>query len=742
MHATHGARAAAIALSVAAVGFILDRDSASPADLTATSALIAIRTASPGAGDTNVAYGPRTFTTPTGSQTVNLERFTVTLDTGAKYLLKVVNGDAGGIKRATSGSVQLNGTVIVTAADLSSGPQTIIRDVVPRSVDTVVATIAGAAGAHVVVSVLTTARSTVTLFGPKTYIRPNGNSSNPSDNFSGIAGVASPFTLIARNGDSTGGHRASSAAVTLNGATIIASNEVKQDVALVTKSVNVLSANTITPDFVKSSPNSQITLTVVGTDVAPPALTITSPSPNTTTGSVTITVTGTVTDRTALKVKVAGVPATVTATTYSATVPLPNDGPNIVHIVAVDAAGNIADSTRTVIKDTRPLVLTVAAPLDGFMTRLDTIFVRGSVVDANPFTVNANGVALPVDQSGSFSGPIPLASGTNFVTVTAADTAGNSSSTTRTGTRDSNAPVLTVTAPVDGLTTGQSAITVIGTVQDATAVTVTVNGAAVGLGANGSFSTSVALVLGTNSIAVSATDAAGNVMTQTRTIIRDNSPVLPPDPSTVATPVSPLVTTTFGDATAFLYAGPNPIQTGVAAGAIDRVRASVLRGRVTTRQGAAVGGVTVAVLQHPEFGQTLSRADGAFDIAVNGGAPITISYSKSGFLPVHRQAPAPRQDYYNLDDVVLIPADTASTRVDFSAPMQVARGSAQSDTLGRPPNDCALRTGHTCVHDVAQRNDPTAVVGNRSSDRVHSRCGRPRRHARAAATDERVHLRR
>lgn len=682
MHARLRTRAAATVLSAVAIGIVLEHASAATARPDRSLIARAVATASPGPGDSNVVYGPRNFTTPTGSQTVNVERFVVTLDSGAKYSLKVVNGDAGSVKRATSGSVKLNGTVVVSSTDLASGPQTTIRDVVPRSVDTIIVTIGGTAGAHVVATLLATARPTVTLFGPKTYIRPNGNSSSPSDNFPGIPGVGAPFTLIARNGDSTGGHRASSASVSLNGTSVIASSEIKQDVAIITKSVNVLATNSLAPDFVKSSPNSQMTLTVVGTDIAPPALTISSPAPNTVTPNGTVTFTGGVTDRTAIKVTVAGVLATVTSNTYSATVPLANEGPNLIHVVAVDAAGNVADSTRTVTKNTQPLTLIVAAPPDGFMTRFDTVFVRGNGIDVNPFTVTANGLPLAVDASGGFSGPVPLTNGANFITISATDTAGHSSSTTRMGTRDSNAPVLTVSSPVDGTTTGQSAIAVTGTVQDATTVAVTVNGAGVGLGANGSFSTSAALVMGTNSIGVRATDAAGNVSVVTRTVIRDNSVPLPPDPSTVASPINPLVATTFGDATAFLFAGPNPIQTGVAAGAIDRVRASVLRGRVTNRQGAPLGGVTIGVLQHPEFGQTLTRADGAFDIAVNGGGVVTLSYAKTGFLSVQRQAVAPRQDYRDLNDVVLIPADTAAAHVDFSSPIQVARGSAQSDTLG------------------------------------------------------------
>jgi len=460
MHATHRARVAAIALSLAAVGIVLERASAAPIPVVQTTAPSSSMLVSPGPGDTNVVYGPRTFTTPTGSQTVNLERFVVTLDAGAKYLLKLANGDAGGVNRATSGSVQLNGALVITSADLSSGAQIMARDVVPRSVDTIVVTVSGAAGAHVVVSLLATARSTVTLFGPKTYVRPNGNSSSPTDKFAGISGVAAPFTLTMQNGDSAGGHRASSASVSLNGTSVVSSNEIKQDVPLITKSVNVLSANTIAPDFVKSSPNSQIILSIVGTDAAPPALTIASPAPNTTTPNATITVSGTVTDRTAIKLKVAGVSAGITTNAYSVVVPLPNNGPNVIHVVAVDAAGNVADSTRTVVKDARPLALTVAAPLDAFITRFDTITVRGSAIDANPFVVNANGIPLAVDPSGGFSGSVPLMSGSNFITITATDTAGNSSSTTRTGIRDSNPPLLTVTAPLDGTVTGQSATAV------------------------------------------------------------------------------------------------------------------------------------------------------------------------------------------------------------------------------------------------------------------------------------------
>ncbi len=105
---------------------------------------------------------------------------------------------------------------------------------------------------------------------------------------------------------------------------------------------------------------------------------------------------------------------------------------------------------------------------------------------------------------------------------------------------------------------------------------------------------------------------------------------LPPDPVTVAPPLDPTLATTLGKGTQFLYTGANPIQTGVAPGTIDAKRAGVLRGRVLDRSNSALPGVTITILGHPEFGQTLSRADGVFDLAVNGGGLLTVKYDEDG----------------------------------------------------------------------------------------------------------------
>jgi RHS repeat-associated protein len=159
---------------------------------------------------------------------------------------------------------------------------------------------------------------------------------------------------------------------------------------------------------------------------------------------------------------------------------------------------------------------------------------------------------------------------------------------------------------------------------------------------------------------------------------------IPPDPSTVAPPIDPTVATTTYAATQFLYSGADPIQTGVAPGTIEPRRVAVVRGKVSDRGEQPLAGVVISVLDHPELGQTLTREDGRFDLAVNGGGVLTLVYEKAGYLPAQRQVQTPWQDYAFAPDVALVTLDPAVTAIDLTAPadIQVARGSESSDADG------------------------------------------------------------
>lgn len=122
----------------------------------------------------------------------------------------------------------------------------------------------------------------------------------------------------------------------------------------------------------------------------------------------------------------------------------------------------------------------------------------------------------------------------------------------------------------------------------------------------------------------------------------------------------------------------------MAPGTIVPTRAAVLRGRVLNGLGTPLPGIVVSILSHPELGQTQSRSDGWFDLAVNGGGLLTVQYENAGYLPVQRQAQAPWQDLVVLPDVVMILRDTQATTVDLTAsvPMQVAQGNLVTDADG------------------------------------------------------------
>ncbi|WP_337288533.1 RHS repeat-associated core domain-containing protein [Candidatus Methylomirabilis sp.] len=181
-----------------------------------------------------------------------------------------------------------------------------------------------------------------------------------------------------------------------------------------------------------------------------------------------------------------------------------------------------------------------------------------------------------------------------------------------------------------------------------------------------------------------ATVTVSDGQATTRASLTITPSVGPPDPSTVAPPLSQTTTTDLKSATAFLYSGSNPIQTGVAPGTIVPTRAAVLRGRVLNGLGTPLPGIVVSILSHPELGQTQSRSDGWFDLAVNGGGLLTVQYENAGYLPVQRQAQAPWQDLVVLPDVVMILRDTQATTVDLTAsvPMQVAQGNLVTDADG------------------------------------------------------------
>jgi RHS repeat-associated protein len=990
--------------------------------------------------DTAVFFGPKQFVAATSNIEIHfVESFSVPPQTtGGPGWMPAPNQYTIRIQRVggslTTANVSINGTRVATAADFASATY-IERPITVSQTDpntnSLTVVLKGAVGAGLVVTVVGIPDATFSIFGPNVYAKGATTPTIFLDNFVPPSGASAPFTVSARA--SVAG---TNATITLNGVEVIKATDWPTGVIYVVKTVSVLNGSNSVKVAVRGNTGTTITVTVSATDKTPPTLTITAPPPNFVTNANTVAVSGTSQDQQPTQVKVNGVVATMSGaqnTNYSATVPL-TEGANSIAIRATDRAGNHTDSTRTVTRDTQAPTLTVTSPVDGSYTNQNTVTVAGTVTDATTVTVKVNGVTYPVGQGGAFSGSYTLAAGANFLTIaatdaggnvtsqvrkvtqakqppvltvttpsdgfaknttpltvsgtvtgttpitvsangvaltvtgssfsgsvplvqgdndiaiTATDPAGNTTVVHRTGKLDTQAPVLTLTAPADasysnattttvsGTVTDESSftvtvngtavavapngsftqtvtlaaganpitvtatdaatnattlqrtvtqdrtpptltvtapadggysnattVTVAGTASDATPLTVKVNGSPVTVNPDGSFSSSVTLVSGTNTISVIATDAATNATTVSRTLVQDRDPPtlsistpngvgvttpytnanilavtvtvtdatpttvllngaplspdgsggysgsvpltegvndiplvvtdaannsdsrlihvvsdtqapvidvvtpvegaqlttepvvvsgtvhdattadktrltingvevvpgslvdqttfnfstevrlatgtnaisvvatdgagnsstvtrtvtfggvvegVPPDPATIAPKLDASVATTTFASTSFLYTGTNPVQTGVAAGTIERLRAAELRGIVKTRSGAGLPGVRITVLGHPEFGQTLSRSDGAFDLVVNGGHLVTVNYEKTGFLPAQRQAVVQWQNYVRVDSVTLVSLDPNPTVVNFSQPAQSAQGSIVTDESG------------------------------------------------------------
>ena len=630
-------------------------------------------------GDTTTVYGPTQLSTPNGNPTNHVNRFAVAVTPGKRYTLRMVNGAPNGSSKVTGGTVQLNGWETMTSADLASGA-TLERMVQVRTEDTLFVTVQGPAGAYVTASVLSTPDPTFLVFGPAHFVRTTGTPVTETRYFSISPTAAPPYRFCLVNGDIDGTNRVSSASIVLNGQEVFTQSQFNQHVSSLMTQVALQPANTLLVTL-SGQPGGFLDLCVTATDTTPPVITINTPTPNLLTNDTIAIVSGSVFDETPTTVAINGATTTVGGGgAFTDTVALV-EGSNAIHIVATDAAGHTTDSTRTVIRDRTPPVLTVNEPVNGFITNVASLPVSGSFVDAHAVTVNVNGTPLNVTGT-TFSGSFLLAEGTNILLFNGTDAANNPAAVVmRTVKLDTQVPVIALNSPAEGDTIAADSATLVGTVTDVNPKTLTANGIAIPLGQNGSFTGKVPLTVGPNTITLLATDSATNSSAPfVRHVVRKNP--LPPDPATVATAINRTEATLIKENTAFLYTGPTPIQEGVTA-TIDTLRAAVVRGRVLDRTLQPLSGALVSIKGRPEFGHTTSRADGGYDLAVNGGGSLVLAYSKGGYLPAQRTVEVPWQDYTPVEDVILVQPDPVVTVVDLTAPgITIARGSIQTDADG------------------------------------------------------------
>jgi RHS repeat-associated protein len=441
-------------------------------------------------------------------------------------------------------------------------------------------------------------------------------------------------------------------------------------------------------------------------DFLPPTLEIVAPGGDLLTGDPIVVVQLSYGDLTSgvafatLEVRVDGAPITgscnVASRLATCTTPALANGSHLIEASLRDVASNLATASRSFLLtlDLAAPALTMLAPADGIVVGASPVGVTGLVGDdsaVEQLTVNGIVATLALPQ---FSATVPLVEGLNTLLVVATDAFGRSTSTSLAVTLDTGAPTIAGQVPAPGSEVESDTPTVSATFSDdgsgvdPATVQLTIDGIDRTADAQItptrlSWSASEPLAAGLHTAEIALADRGGNAMQANWSFSIVLPEPLPPDPVTIAPTYTEASATDLFASSSFLWTSSTPVQLGVAPGAIEPERITLLRGRVLGPDGQPLAGVRVSVHDHPELGHTQSREDGVYDLAANGGAKVTLVFEKSSYLTSYRSIEAEAQEFGDLPEVVLIQLDPAASSITAGlTEMQVARGSLVTDEDG------------------------------------------------------------
>jgi RHS repeat-associated protein len=361
--------------------------------------------------------------------------------------------------------------------------------------------------------------------------------------------------------------------------------------------------------------------------------------------------------------------------------------------VVSDRAGNAAPaatvSFSTDVATVAP-VITLLAPPAGSTVSTPQVTLAGTLSKMAALTFD--GQAYPVNADLSWSiGPVGLAPGANSFTLRATDGGGLVGSLAFNLTLDTAPPEtgdpgeVSVVEQALGL---QSVAAPAGWATPELGEQVVVRNLATGLevrqalGAAGGFQVNAAAMPG-DVLRVWLVNVAGTASPSQDLTAQGRTPA-PQDPAAVAPPLDGTTTQSTCSLAAFLWAATPPVQFGVQAASVDCARLAVVHGTVSDPAGTPISGARVSVDGQPEMGFTLTRPDGAYDLALAGGARVVLQFSNSGSLSAQRTVQLNWGEFAALPQVVLATPDSHATAIDLTQQqgVQVARGGVVSDAAG------------------------------------------------------------
>lgn len=531
----------------------------------------------------------------------------------------------------------------------------------------------------------------ISQFGPEIFIRESGSPVTLTRPFD--VPVARDGIISLSNGledDTTINELVSSSVITLNGQTLFGPSEFNQNVTSLQEPVTfVQGTNTLTVEL-RGKPGGALSIELLASDEPPTATFAANPLSGPAPLSVSFDASASsdpdndITDYSwDFGDNSTGAGQTVSHT-YS------SSGTFTATLTVTDAFGlsSQATTTLTVIEpNTAPLASFTAQPQTGEVP-LTVLFDATGSTDAENNIANYDWdfgdgttgtgeiITHPYSTAGTF---------TATLTVTDTDGLSDSVTTTITVTETNTAPVASFTSTPTG---GEPPLSVS---FDASGSTDSENNIVSyswnfgdGTTATGVTASHTYTTLGTFTVTLTVTDAGGLTdQASTSISVDDGTPNIPGDIPDAPT-LDETVAYDVASSTSFLYTGTDPIQIGVAPETIEPTRAAVVRGQVFLRNGTPLPNVKVTILDHPEFGHTFTRADGFYDLAVNGGEQLVVGFELANHLTAQRKVKVPWQGFAVVDDVALITLDANVTTIDLSAMTDVTphQGSVITDNDG------------------------------------------------------------
>nr|XP_021516888.1 teneurin-3-like [Meriones unguiculatus] len=130
--------------------------------------------------------------------------------------------------------------------------------------------------------------------------------------------------------------------------------------------------------------------------------------------------------------------------------------------------------------------------------------------------------------------------------------------------------------------------------------------------------------------------------------------------------------------------------------------ASVIRGQVLTADGTPLIGVNVSFLHYSEYGYTITRQDGMFDLVANGGASLTLVFERSPFLTQYHTVWIPWNVFYVMDTLVMKKEENDIPSCDLSGfvrPSPIIVSSPLSTFFRSSPEDSPIIPETQVLHE-------------------------------------------